>query len=137
MSVASLAAALERRNVHYGWVMVGATLLVTVITAAAMSTPGVLIVPLEQEYGWTDAQISTALAIRLMHEMRAKAAAGEGKGFGTLMGPRASERGANVNTSVEGGLIAPIENVSGMEIMWVRSQRHSASSALVVFFASG
>ncbi len=66
MSVASLAAALERRNVHYGWVMVGATLLVTVITAAAMSTPGVLIVPLEQEYGWTDAQISTALAIRLM-----------------------------------------------------------------------
>jgi MFS family permease len=66
MSVASLAAALERRNVHYGWVIVGATLLVTVITAAAMSTPGVLIVPLEQEFGWSDAQISTALAIRLM-----------------------------------------------------------------------
>jgi MFS family permease len=66
MSVSSLAAALERRKIHYGWVIVGATLLVTVITAAAMSTPGVLIVPLEQEFGWTDAQISTALAIRLM-----------------------------------------------------------------------
>jgi MFS family permease len=66
MSVASLAAALERRNVHYGWIIVGATLLVTVLTAAAMSTPGVLIVPLEQEFGWSDAQISTALAIRLM-----------------------------------------------------------------------
>jgi MFS family permease len=37
-----------------------------VITAAAMSTPGGLIVPLEQEFGWSDAQISTALAIRLM-----------------------------------------------------------------------
>jgi MFS family permease len=37
-----------------------------VLTAAAMSTPGVLIVPLEQEFGWSDAQISTALAIRLM-----------------------------------------------------------------------
>jgi MFS family permease len=66
MSVSSLAAALDRRNVHYGWVIVGATLLVTVVTAAAMSTPGVLIVPLEQEFGWSDAQISTALAIRLM-----------------------------------------------------------------------
>jgi MFS family permease len=66
MSVSSLAAALDRRNIHYGWVIVGATLLVTVVTAAAMSTPGVLIVPLEQEFGWSDAQISTALAIRLM-----------------------------------------------------------------------
>jgi MFS family permease len=66
MSVSSFAAALDRRNIHYGWIVVGATLFVTVITAAAMSTPGVLIVPLEQEFGWTDAQISTALAIRLM-----------------------------------------------------------------------
>ena len=66
MASFSLAAALERRNIHYGWVIVGATLLTTVITAAAMSTPGVLIVPLEQEFGWTDAQISSALAIRLM-----------------------------------------------------------------------
>jgi MFS family permease len=66
MASFSLAAALERRNIHYGWVIVGATLFTTVVTAAAMSTPGVLIVPLEQEFGWTDAQISSALAIRLM-----------------------------------------------------------------------
>src|SRR5580704_6628840 len=66
MASFSLAAALERRNIHYGWVIVGATLLTTVITAAAMSTPGVLIVPLEKEFGWTDAQISSALALRLM-----------------------------------------------------------------------
>ena len=31
-----------------------------------MGTPGVLIVPLEKEFGWTDAQISSALALRLM-----------------------------------------------------------------------
>ena len=31
-----------------------------------MGTPGVLIVPLEQEFGWSDAQISSALALRLM-----------------------------------------------------------------------
>ena len=66
MASTALPAWLARRNIHYGWVIVGATLLTTVITAAAMSTPGVLIVPLEKEFGWTDAQISSALALRLM-----------------------------------------------------------------------
>src|SRR5580704_10306241 len=66
MASSSIAAALERRNIHYGWVIVGVTLLTTVITAAAMSTPGVLIVPLENEFGWANDQISSALAIRLM-----------------------------------------------------------------------
>ena len=61
-----LAAALARRNIHYGWVIVGVTLLTTVVTAAAMSTPGVLIVPLENEFGWNNGQISSALALRLM-----------------------------------------------------------------------
>jgi sugar phosphate permease len=66
MSSSGLVATLARRNIHYGWIIVGVTLLTTVVTAAAMSTPGVLIVPLEREFGWTDAQISSALAIRLM-----------------------------------------------------------------------
>jgi MFS family permease len=66
MSSSALAATLARRKIHYGWIIVGVTLLTTVVTAAAMSTPGVLIVPLEQEFGWNDAQISSALAIRLM-----------------------------------------------------------------------
>ncbi len=62
----ALATTLARRNIHYGWVIVGVTMLTTVVTAAAMSTPGVLIVPLEQEFGWSDAQISSALALRIM-----------------------------------------------------------------------
>jgi len=66
MASSALAARLARRNIHYGWVIVGVTLFTTVVTAAAMSTPGVLIVPLEHEFGWDDAQISSALAIRLM-----------------------------------------------------------------------
>jgi MFS family permease len=66
MASAGFAAALARRNIHYGWVIVGVTLLTTVVTAAAMSTPGVLIVPLESEFGWNNEQISSALAIRLM-----------------------------------------------------------------------
>ncbi|HTM76191.1 MAG TPA: MFS transporter [Devosia sp.] len=61
-----LAAALATRDIHYGWVTVGVTFLVMLATAAAMGSAGVLIVPLEQEFGWSTAEISTAFAIRLM-----------------------------------------------------------------------
>src|SRR5580698_10761257 len=66
MVSSALAAALARRNIHYGWVIVAVTFLTTIVTAAAMSTPGVLIVPLEKEFGWDTEQISSALALRLM-----------------------------------------------------------------------
>jgi MFS family permease len=61
-----LAAALARRNIHYGWVVVGVTFLTMLVTAGAMGAPGVLIVPLEHEFGWANAQISSALALRLL-----------------------------------------------------------------------
>src|ERR1700731_777051 len=62
----ALAAALARRNIHYGWVVVAVTFLTLLVTAAAMSTPGVMIVPLEREFGWANAQISSALALRIL-----------------------------------------------------------------------
>lgn len=62
----ALAAALSRRRIHYGWVVVGATFFTMLVTAAAMGVPGVLIVPLEKEFGWTTEQISVALAVRLV-----------------------------------------------------------------------
>ena len=65
MSIA-LATALQRHNIHYGWVVVAVTFLTLLVTAAAMGTPGVLIVPLEHEFGWDDAQISSALALRIL-----------------------------------------------------------------------
>jgi MFS family permease len=66
MASNALAATLASRNVHYGWVIVAVTFFTLLVTAAAMGTPGVLIVPLEQEFGWSDAQISSALALRIM-----------------------------------------------------------------------
>ena len=62
----AIAAALARRNIHYGWVVVAVTFLTLLVTAAAMGTPGVMIVPLEHEFGWEDAQISSALALRIL-----------------------------------------------------------------------
>src|ERR1700676_407228 len=62
----SLAVALARRNIHYGWVVAGVTFLTMLVTAGAVGAPGVLILPLQHEFGWDTAQISSALAIRLL-----------------------------------------------------------------------
>ena len=61
-----LATFLARHKIYYGWVVVAVTFLTMLVTAGAMGAPGVLIVPLEHEFGWANAQISTALAIRLL-----------------------------------------------------------------------
>ena len=61
-----LSAALARRNIHYGWVMVAVTFLTAVITAGTVGAPGVFIVPLQQEFGWSTAEISSALSIRFI-----------------------------------------------------------------------
>ena len=61
-----LSAALARRNIHYGWVMVGVTFLTSIISAGAVGAPGVFIVPLQKEFGWSTAEISSALSIRFV-----------------------------------------------------------------------
>ncbi|MDB5507026.1 MAG: permease [Devosia sp.] len=61
-----LAALLAARDIHYGWAIAAATFLTMLATAGAMGSAGVLIGPLEQEFGWTTAQISSAMAIRLV-----------------------------------------------------------------------
>ena len=61
-----LSATLSRRNIHYGWVMVGVTFLTALVSAGAVGAPGVFIVPLQKEFGWTTAQISSALSVRFV-----------------------------------------------------------------------
>jgi predicted MFS family arabinose efflux permease len=60
-----LAAAMAARNLYYGWIVAGATFLVMLATAGAMGAPGVIMQPLEQEFGWSSADISSALALRI------------------------------------------------------------------------
>jgi sugar phosphate permease len=61
-----LAPILARRGIHYGWAMAVVTFLTMLSTSAAMGMPGVLLLPLEHEFGWSAAAISGALALRLM-----------------------------------------------------------------------
>jgi predicted MFS family arabinose efflux permease len=57
---------MTRRGLHYGWVVVAATFLTMLVTAGAVGAPGVLLLPLQREFGWSTAAISSALAIRLL-----------------------------------------------------------------------
>jgi MFS family permease len=61
-----LAAALNKRGIHYGWAMVALTFFTALVTAGAVGAPGVFIVPLQQEFGWSTAAISSALSIRFV-----------------------------------------------------------------------
>src|ERR1700692_1657942 len=61
-----LSAALARRNIHYGWVMVGVTFFTSLISAGTVGAPGVFIVPLQHEFGWSTAEISSALSVRFI-----------------------------------------------------------------------
>ncbi len=58
--------ALVRPRFHYAWVVAGVTFLTLLATAGVGSTRAVLIVPLEQEFGWSRATISGAIAINLL-----------------------------------------------------------------------
>ncbi|WP_038384201.1 MFS transporter [Bradyrhizobium elkanii] len=61
-----LASPPPRRNIHYGWVMVAVTFLAALISAGTVGAPGVFIVPLQKEFGWSTAEISSALSIRFI-----------------------------------------------------------------------
>lgn len=55
---------LERRGIHYAWVIVALTFLTGLTSSAALGLPGALLQPLSKEFGWNVDQISSALAVR-------------------------------------------------------------------------
>jgi MFS family permease len=62
----ALSAKLRRFDIHYGWAVVFATFLTMLVMAGAMGSAGVLIAPLQAEFGWKTSEISSALAIRFL-----------------------------------------------------------------------
>jgi len=55
-----------RSRGHYAWWVLGTTFVVLLVSAAIRATPGVLIVPLERELGWSRATISGAISVNLL-----------------------------------------------------------------------
>ncbi|MCA1831111.1 MAG: MFS transporter, partial [Actinobacteria bacterium] len=54
------------RKVHYAWVIVAVTFVAALTAQAIRYTPGLIIIPLEAEFGWDRATISLAVAVSLV-----------------------------------------------------------------------
>lgn len=55
-----------RPRPHYAWTIAAVTFLVLLVGAGTRSAPSILIVPLEQEFGWSRATISFAVAVNIL-----------------------------------------------------------------------
>lgn len=53
-------------RLHYAWVVAGVTFVTLLAAAGVRSAPGVLIVPLESEFGWSRATLSLAVSVNLV-----------------------------------------------------------------------
>jgi predicted MFS family arabinose efflux permease len=58
--------AAPRPRVHYAWIVAAVTFVTLLVAAAIRATPGVLIVPLEEAFGWSRATIAGAVSINLL-----------------------------------------------------------------------
>lgn len=56
---------MRRLPFHYAWIIAAVTFCVLLGAAGIRSTPGLLMVPLEHEFGWSRTLISTAVAINI------------------------------------------------------------------------
>ena len=54
------------KRLHYGWIVAAVTFLVLLLTAGIRAAPGVLIVPLEDEFHWPRSTISFAIGVNLL-----------------------------------------------------------------------
>jgi hypothetical protein len=63
--MSAISVRLTASRLHYAWVIVALTFVVIVVTAGVRATPGVLIVPLENEFYWSRSTISFAIGINL------------------------------------------------------------------------
>jgi sugar phosphate permease len=55
---------LQRRSIHYGWIIAAVTFLTMLMMSAALGLPGAMMQPLGKEFGWSTEQVSSALALR-------------------------------------------------------------------------
>ncbi len=54
------------RRFHYAWVVTAVTFLALLAAASVRAAPGVIIIPLESEFGWDRAAISLAVSVSLI-----------------------------------------------------------------------
>jgi sugar phosphate permease len=55
-----------RPGFHYAWTILAVSFAALLVTSAIRAAPGVLIIPLENEFGWTRATISLSVSVNLI-----------------------------------------------------------------------
>ena len=55
-----------KQKIHPAFVVAGATFVVLLCAAAVRATPSILMVPLEREFGWSRALLSSAVSVNLV-----------------------------------------------------------------------
>jgi MFS family permease len=58
--------ATQGRGLFYGWIVVGVTVVTLLVSAGIRAAPGVLIVPLELDMGWSRTLIASAVSVGLL-----------------------------------------------------------------------
>ncbi|WP_444634281.1 MFS transporter [Cupriavidus oxalaticus] len=66
MFAQALSSRLDRRGIHYAWLVAALTFLVMLTTSAALGLPGAFLSPLAREMGWNTDEISSILAFRFV-----------------------------------------------------------------------
>jgi len=102
-------------RVHYGWIAVGVTFLTLLAAAGVRSAPSVLIVPLEQEFGWSRAALALPISIGLLlYGVVGPFAAG----FIERFGPRAVMLVALALFSLGFGLTPLARSTAALILLW-------------------
>jgi MFS family permease len=52
-------------QLHYAWIVVGVTFVTLLVAGAIRGSPGILVVPLENEFHWSRATISFAIGVKI------------------------------------------------------------------------
>ena len=58
--------ALRQRRLHYAWIVASVTFVVLVMAAGFRSVPGVFMLPLGKEFGWSHALVGGAVSVNLI-----------------------------------------------------------------------
>ncbi|RAV21412.1 MFS transporter [Paenibacillus contaminans] len=56
----------QASTIYYGWIVVSIVFLTLLVSAAISTVPSVLMIPLEQEFGWARSDVSGAASIRIL-----------------------------------------------------------------------
>ena len=53
------------KKIHYGWIVAGVTFVTLLVAAGARATPGVIMLPLGNEFQWSRAKVSSIVSINI------------------------------------------------------------------------